>query len=60
MKIIIKEKENPIDQYIETIKKFRTEYNIEEYEYSNDEVYNILKSNEFNFEKAFMCIIGDN
>ena len=60
MKIIIKEKENPIDQYIETIKKFRTEYNIEENEYSNDEVYNILKSNEFNFEKAFMCIIGDN
>ena len=61
MKVIIKEKENdPIDQYIETIKKFRTEYNLDENEYSNDDLYNILMSNEFDFEKAFMCIIGEN
>ena len=61
IKIIIKEKEDdPIDQYIETIKKFRDEYNLDEKEYSNDDLYNILMSNEFNLEKAFMCLIGDN
>ena len=62
MKVIIKEKEDdPIDQYIETIKKFRTEYNLkDENEYSNDDLYNILMSNEFDLEKAFMCIIGEN
>ena len=61
MKVIIKEKENdPIDQYIETIKKFRTEYNLDQNEYSNDDLYNILMSNEFDLEKAFMCIIGEN
>ena len=61
MKVIIKEKENdPIDQYIEIIKKFRTEYNLDENEYSNDDLYNILMSNEFDLEKAFMCIIGEN
>ena len=61
IKIIIKEKEDdPIDQYIETIKKFREEYNLDEKEYSNDDLYNILMSNEFNLEKAFMCLIGDN
>ena len=61
MKVIIKEKGiDPIDQYIETIKRFRNEYNLDEKENSNEDVFNILMSNEFNFEKAFLCIIGDN
>ena len=57
---IIKREIDPIDQHIETINKFRNEFNINENEYSNEDVFNVLMSNEFNFEKAFLCIIGDN
>ena len=60
MKVIIIEREiEPIEQYIEIIKKFRDEYNLDKNDYSNDDLYNIVMSNEFDFEKAFMCILEE-
>ena len=50
MKIIIKKKElNPIVENMEKIKQFREEYCIRKEDYSDDDLYNILLSNNFNF-----------
>ena len=61
MKVIIKEKEiDPIEKYKETIKQFRNEYNLlDENEYQDEDLYDLLLSNNFKFDKAFMCLIGD-
>ena len=59
MKIIIIKKEvDPKIKYMNEIKRFRDEYNLTEAEYSDDDLYNILESNSFNFEEAYNCIIG--
>ena len=61
MKVIIKEKEiDPIEKHKETIKQFRNEYNLfDENEYQDEDLYALLLSNNFKFDKAFMCLIGD-
>ena len=59
MKIIIIKKEvDPKIKYMNEIKRFRDEYTLSEEEHSDDELYNILESNSFNFEEAYNCIIG--
>ena len=60
MKIIIIKKEiEPKIKYREAINLFREEYNLQKEEYSDDDICSILESNSFDFEKAFMCIIGE-
>ena len=61
MKVIIKEKEiDPIEKNKEIIKQFRNEYNLfDENEYQDEDLYDLLLSNNFKFDKAFMCLIGD-
>ena len=61
MKVIIKEKEiDPIEKHKELIKQFRNEYNLfDENEYQDEDLYDLLLSNNFKFDKAFMCLIGD-
>ena len=61
IKVIIVEREIDLMQkQIEKVKQFRAEYKLDENEYSNDDLYNILMSNDFDLEKAFFCIIGEN
>ena len=61
MKVIIKEKEiDPIEKNKEIIKQFRNEYNLfDENEYQDEDLYDLLLSNNFKFDKAFMCLIGE-
>ena len=60
IKIIInKKEENPIKKCIEKIKAFREEYSLSEEDYSDEDLYNILLSNNFNFTIAFACLFGD-
>ena len=61
MKVIIKEKEiDQIEKHKEIIKQFRNEYNLsDENEYQDEDLYALLLSNDFKFDKAFMCLIGD-
>ena len=61
MKVIIKEKGiDPIEKHKETIKQFRNEYNLfDENEYSDEDLCDVLLSNNFKFDKAFMCLIGE-
>ena len=61
MKVIIVEREiNRIEKHKEVIKQFRNEYDIiDENDYPDEDLYEILLSNNFNFEKAFMCLIGE-
>ena len=49
-----------MQKQIEKVKQFRAEYKLDENEYSNDDLYNILMSNDFDLEKAFFCIIEEN
>ena len=61
MKIIIINKEvDPKIKYKNTLKQFRGEYNLEEGEYPDDDLIDILLSNNLDLEKAFMCLIGEN
>ena len=51
---------DPIEKHKETIKQFRNEYNLfDENEYQDEDLYDLLLSNNFKFDKAFMCLIGD-
>ena len=60
MKIIIINKEvDPKIKYKNTLKQFRGEYNLEEGEYPDDDLIDILLSNNLDLEKAFMCLIGE-
>ena len=60
MKItVIKREVEPKIKYKKEIDRFRDEYGLKEEEYSDDDLYDILLSNDFNLEKAFMCLIGD-
>ena len=60
MKIIIINKEvDPKIKYKNEIQRFRDEYNLKDEEYSDDEIFNILESNDFDLESAFKCIVGD-
>ena len=61
MKVIIVEREiNRIEKHKEVIKQFRNEYDIiDENDYPDEDLYEILLSNNFNFEKAVMCLIGE-
>ena len=60
MKItVIKREVEPKIKDKKEIDRFRDEYGLKEEEYSDDDLYDILLSNDFNLEKAFMCLIGD-
>ena len=59
MKIIIIKKEvDPKIKYKNEIKRFRDEYNLTEVEYSDDDLYGILESNNFDFEETYKSIVG--
>jgi len=57
--IIIKREVDPIEKHKDLIKKFREEYNLDENQYPDNDLYDILLSHDFKFEKAFMCLIGE-
>ena len=60
MKIIIIKKEiEPKIKYKEAIDHFREEYNLQKDEYSDDDICSILENNSFDFETAFMSLIGE-
>ena len=60
IKIIIKKKEeNSIKESMEKIKAFREEFFLSEKDYSDEDLYNILLSNNFKFTLAFACLFGD-
>ena len=55
LRIIVKEKilDNEIEQDLDTIKEFREAFNLSEEEYSDDRLLEVLKKNNFEFEKSF-------
>ena len=60
IEIIIVEREIDLKQKnIEIIKKFKKEYDLDKNEYSDDDLYEILNYYTFNFERAFLSIIGE-
>ena len=52
------DKKNEIDKYIDKIQEFRDTFNLSEDEYSNGKLLEILKENDFNYEKAFSSIFN--
>ena len=56
---IIKKDVDPKIKYKNEIKRFRDEYDLKKEEYSDDEIYDILESNDFDLEKAFKCLAGE-
>ena len=61
LKITIKNKEkDPVLEYLDEIKKFREEFNLNEEEFPDNKIYELLSENDFNFEKAFMQLTDDN
>ena len=56
--IIIKRDVEPKIKYKNEIKRFRDEYNLTEEEYSDDELYGNLESNNFDFEETYKSIVG--
>ena len=61
--IKIKEKDNTtkeIDENIAKIQEFRETFNLSEDEYPNEKLLEILKYNNFNYEKAFSSLFDQN
>ena len=57
IKIIEKENKNKeIDEYMDKIIEFRNTFSLDEKEYSNEKILDILKDNDFHFEKAFTSL----
>ena len=62
IKIFIIQKQKDVDpkiKYKNEIQRFRDEYEIKKEEFSDDEIYDLLKSNDFDLEKAFKCLAGE-
>ena len=55
LRIIVKEKmfDNEIEQNLDKIKEFREAFNLSEEDYSDDRLLEVLKKNDFEFEKSF-------
>ena len=57
LKVVIKKKENQkkkeIDEHLEKVKDFRNNFGLDENEYPDEKLLEILKKYNFNFEKAF-------
>ena len=49
-------KDNEIDKYIDKIKEFRITFNLSEEEYPNEKTFELLKKNNFDFEKTFSSL----
>jgi len=57
LRIIIKKKViSEIDQNIDKIKDFRSIFDLNESDYSNEKLYNALKNNDFDMELAFSTL----
>ena len=58
LKVVIKKKEiDPIEEHKEEIENFRKEFNLDENEFSDKKLYDVLVENNFEPEKAFLQII---
>ena len=49
-------KDNEMDKYIDKIKEFRITFNLSEEEYPNEKTFELLKKNNFDFEKTFSSL----
>ena len=58
LKIIIKKKKNEIEQNIDKIRDFRDNYALSTEDYSDRKLLEILKKNNFNFDKAFESLFN--
>ena len=58
LKIIIKKKKNEIEQNIDKIRDFRDNYALSTDDYSDGKLLEILKKNNFNFDKAFESLFN--
>ena len=58
LKVVIKKKEiDPIEEHMEEINNFRKEFNLDDGEFSDKKLYDVLVENNFEQEKAFLKII---
>ena len=58
LKVVIKKKEiDPIEEHKEEIENFRKEFNLDDGEFSDKKLYDVLVENNFEPEKAFLKII---
>ena len=57
--VIIKNNIDPIEKHMGKVNQFRNEFGLPQKDYSDDELYDVLLSNDFIFEKAFVCLFDD-
>ena len=57
--VIIKNNIDPIEKHMGKVNQFRNEFGLPQKEYSDDELYDVLLSNDFIFEKAFACLFDN-
>ena len=57
--VIIKNNIDPIEKHMGKVNQFRNEFGLPKKDYSDDELYDVLLSNDFIFEKAFVCLFDD-
>ena len=50
-------KKNEIEKYIKNIKEFRNYFTLSEDDYSNQELFDVLKKCNFEYEEAFVLLI---
>ena len=41
---------------MEKIEEFRQDYFLDENDYSNERIFQVLKNNDFDYEKVFSCL----
>ena len=46
-----------LEEYIGKINDFRVAFNLPEEEYSNEQILDLLKENNFDFDKAFWALL---
>ena len=57
--VIIKNNIDPIEKHMGKVNQFRNEFGLPQKDYSDDELYDVLLSNDFIFEKAFACLFDN-
>ena len=57
--VIIKNNIDPIEKHMGKVNQFRNEFGLPQKDFSDDELYDVLLSNDFIFEKAFACLFDN-
>ena len=56
VKIIIKQNKKEIEEYIQKINEFRENFGLNSEDYSDEQLFEVLKDTNFNMEEAFQLI----